>query len=88
MGAESKGELRRSGFEATAGINRHDFGVSRRDAVPDGGVVVRALPGLSVRMTDGHAAGGKRPERAPLLVIFETAGTRWRWTVRAERSPP
>jgi hypothetical protein len=76
VGGENKGELRRSGFEATARINRHDFGVSRRDEIPDGGVVVRVLPGLSERMTDRRAAGGKSPERAPLLVIFETAATR------------
>ena len=40
VGDETKGELRRIGFEATARINRHDFGVSWQDELPDGGVVV------------------------------------------------
>ena len=38
-GAENKGEMRRIGFEATARIDRHDFGVSWQDEIPDGGVV-------------------------------------------------
>ena len=37
---ENKGALRRIGFEATARINRHDFGVSWQDEIPGGGVVV------------------------------------------------
>jgi polyisoprenoid-binding protein YceI len=37
---ENKGEMRRIGFEATAKINRHDFGVSWQDEIPGGGVVV------------------------------------------------
>jgi polyisoprenoid-binding protein YceI len=40
VGEENKGELRRIGFEASATINRHDFGVSWQDALPGGGVVV------------------------------------------------
>jgi polyisoprenoid-binding protein YceI len=32
--------MRRIGFEATARINRHDFGVSWQDTLPLGGVVV------------------------------------------------
>jgi hypothetical protein len=32
--------MRRIGFEATARIDRHDFGVSWQDALPGGGVVV------------------------------------------------
>jgi polyisoprenoid-binding protein YceI len=40
VGDENKGELRRIGFEATAKINRHDFGVSWQDEIPGGGVVV------------------------------------------------
>ena len=40
LGDASKGELRRIGFEATARINRHDFGVSWQDEIPGGGVVV------------------------------------------------
>jgi polyisoprenoid-binding protein YceI len=40
VGDESKGELRRIGFEALARINRHDFGVSWQDELPGGGVVV------------------------------------------------
>src|SRR5436190_9636262 len=39
-GEESKGEMRRIGFEAAARINRHDFGVSWQDDLPGGGVVV------------------------------------------------
>jgi len=30
----------RNGFEAKTFINRHDFGVSRQDELPGGGVVV------------------------------------------------
>ncbi len=37
---QNKGELRRIGFEATATLNRHDFGVSWQDDLPGGGVVV------------------------------------------------
>ena len=40
LGDESKGQLRRIGFEATARINRHDLGVSWQDKIPGGGVVV------------------------------------------------
>jgi polyisoprenoid-binding protein YceI len=40
VGDENKGELRRIGFEATAVINRHDFGVSWQGELPGGGVVV------------------------------------------------
>ena len=40
MGDENRGELRRIGFEATAKINRHDFGVAWQDEIPGGGVVV------------------------------------------------
>jgi polyisoprenoid-binding protein YceI len=40
VGEENRGELRRIGFEATARINRHDFGVSWQDEIPGGGVVV------------------------------------------------
>jgi len=32
--------LLRIGFEATAKINRHDFGVSWQDDIPGGGVAV------------------------------------------------
>jgi polyisoprenoid-binding protein YceI len=39
-GDENRGELRRIGFEATAKINRHDFGVAWQDEIPGGGVVV------------------------------------------------
>jgi polyisoprenoid-binding protein YceI len=40
VGDQSKGDLRRIGFEATASIDRHDFGVSWQDELPGGGVVV------------------------------------------------
>ena len=38
-GDENKGQMRRIGFEATARIDRHDFGVSWQDEIPNGGVV-------------------------------------------------
>jgi polyisoprenoid-binding protein YceI len=40
VGEENTGEMRRIAFEATARINRHDFGVSWQDELPRGGVVV------------------------------------------------
>lgn len=40
VGEENKGELRRIGLEATARLNRQDFGVSWQDEIPGGGVVV------------------------------------------------
>src|ERR1700693_1762827 len=40
VGDEKKGDMRRVGFEGTARINRHDFGVSWQDEIPGGGVVV------------------------------------------------
>jgi polyisoprenoid-binding protein YceI len=40
MDGENKGAMRRIGFEATARINRHDFGVSWQGEMPGGGVVV------------------------------------------------
>ena len=40
VGDENKGELRRIGFEASARINRHHFGVSWQDELPGGGLVV------------------------------------------------
>jgi polyisoprenoid-binding protein YceI len=39
-GEENRGDMRRMGWEATARINRHDFGVSWQDQIPGGGVVV------------------------------------------------
>jgi polyisoprenoid-binding protein YceI len=40
VGEENRGDMRRTGFEATARINRHDFGVAWQDEIPGGGVVV------------------------------------------------
>jgi polyisoprenoid-binding protein YceI len=40
VGEENKGDMRRIGFEASARLNRHDFGVSWQDELPGGGVVV------------------------------------------------
>ena len=40
VGEGNTGELRRIGLEATARIDRHDFGVSWQDEIPGGGVVV------------------------------------------------
>jgi polyisoprenoid-binding protein YceI len=39
-GDENRGTMRRMGFEACTRINRHDFGVSWQDEIPDGGFVV------------------------------------------------
>jgi polyisoprenoid-binding protein YceI len=39
-GEENRGNMRRIGLHATGRINRHDFGVSWQDELPDGGVVV------------------------------------------------
>jgi polyisoprenoid-binding protein YceI len=38
-GDENRGEMRRIGFEASTRVNRHDFGVSWQDELPNGGVV-------------------------------------------------
>ena len=40
MGRRTRASCAGSGFEATARINRHDFGVSWQDEIPGGGVVV------------------------------------------------
>jgi polyisoprenoid-binding protein YceI len=40
VGDDNRGDMRRIGFEASARINRHDFGVSWQDQLPGGGVVV------------------------------------------------
>jgi polyisoprenoid-binding protein YceI len=40
VGEENRGTLRRIGFEATGRLNRHDFGVSWQDELPEHGVVV------------------------------------------------
>jgi polyisoprenoid-binding protein YceI len=40
LGEENRGDMRRIGFEASARINRHDFGVAWQDEIPGGGVVV------------------------------------------------
>jgi polyisoprenoid-binding protein YceI len=39
VGDENRGDMLRIGFQASAGINRHDFGVSWQDELPGGGVV-------------------------------------------------
>ena len=40
VGEENRGELRRIGFEATAKLDRQEFGISWQDEIPGGGVVV------------------------------------------------
>lgn len=40
-GEVNRGEMRRIGFEARGRVNRHEFGVSWQDEMPNGGVVVR-----------------------------------------------
>jgi polyisoprenoid-binding protein YceI len=42
VGDENRGEMRRIGFEATAHVNRNDFGVDWQDELPGGGVVAGA----------------------------------------------
>jgi polyisoprenoid-binding protein YceI len=39
VGDESRGTIRRIGFEARGVVDRHDFGVSWQDEIPGGGVV-------------------------------------------------
>jgi polyisoprenoid-binding protein YceI len=48
VGDESKGTMRRMGFEAATKINRHDFGVSWQDELPLGGVVVSNEVGITL----------------------------------------
>jgi polyisoprenoid-binding protein YceI len=62
VGDENKGELLRIGFEGTANINRHDFGVSWQDEIPGGGVVVGDEIGLkldleAIRLDDLERTG-------------------------------
>jgi polyisoprenoid-binding protein YceI len=40
VGDENRGTMRRIGWEARTSINRHDYGVSWQDELPNGGVVV------------------------------------------------
>jgi len=39
VGDENRGTMRRIGFEGRTKVNRHDFGVSWQDELPEGGVV-------------------------------------------------
>lgn len=39
VGDENRGTMRRIGFEGQTKVNRHDFGVSWQDELPEGGVV-------------------------------------------------
>src|SRR3954464_13416866 len=62
VGDENRGDMRRLGFEASARINRHDFGVSWQDEIAGGGVVVSSdidLGGLmsmsAARFAQQHA---------------------------------
>jgi len=48
VGDENKGELSRIGFEASAKINRFDFGVSWQDEIPGGGVVASSEINLAL----------------------------------------
>jgi polyisoprenoid-binding protein YceI len=48
VGDENRGTMRRIGFEATADLNRHDFGVSWQDDLPGGGVVVSNSIGVTI----------------------------------------
>ena len=40
VGDENRGTLRRIGFEGRTRVNRHDFGVSWQDHLPEGGLLV------------------------------------------------
>lgn len=42
VGDENRGTMRRIGFEGRTRVNRHDFGVSWQDELPNGGVVASA----------------------------------------------
>jgi len=66
VGEENRGSMRRIGFEGRTVINRHDFGVSWQDELPDGGVVasneialdldVEAINDDDLRRVGGEAA--------------------------------
>ena len=40
VGDENRGDMKRAGWEATGRLDRHAFGVSWQDELPDGGLVV------------------------------------------------
>jgi polyisoprenoid-binding protein YceI len=68
-GDENKGEMRRIGFEATARIDRHAFGVSWQDELPAGGVVV----GNEIDLTlDVEAIHRDDLERTGAIRSYET----------------
>jgi polyisoprenoid-binding protein YceI len=77
VGDENRGDMTRIGFEASARVNRHDFGVSWQDELPRGGVVVSNHVDLfldveAIRLDDLERTGaieyyreiGALPERA------------------------
>ena len=69
-GDVNKGEMRRIGFEATARIDRHDFGVSWQDEISGGGVVA----GNEIELTlDVEAIELEDLERTGAIEYYRTA---------------
>jgi polyisoprenoid-binding protein YceI len=69
---ENRGELRRIGFEATARIDRHAFGVSWQDEIPGGGVVVSDEIDL---VLDAEAILLEDLERTGAIAYYRDAAT-------------
>jgi hypothetical protein len=63
--------MRRIGFEATTRINRHDFGVSWQDEIPDGGVVASNDIELTL---DVEAINLNDLERTGAIDYYRTTG--------------
>lgn len=62
VGDENRGTMRRIGFEASGRLNRHDFGVSWQDQIPNGGVVAGeeialSLDAEAIRLDDLERTG-------------------------------
>jgi hypothetical protein len=63
--------MRRIGFAATTRINRHDFGVSWQDEIPDGGVVASNDIELTL---DVEAINLNDLERTGAIDYYRTTG--------------
>ncbi len=84
VGDENRGELRRIGFEATAKLDRQEFGISWQDEIPGGGVVVGNEIDLDVRRR-GDSARRPRADRGDRVLPGPgPGGLITRWTI--ERS--
>jgi polyisoprenoid-binding protein YceI len=74
-GDENRGEMRRIGFQASAKIDRHEFGVSWQDALPGGGVVV----GKEIAITlDVEAIVLEDLEHTGAIEVYRADVERWR----------